>query len=307
MERLTTDFLSVLNASVDTSSSVLQNMVWSIARYPHVQERLRLEVARVVGDGPITAEALAEMHYLKAVNREQHRLHWAAQGTVRIEGHDVVLKNGMHIPAGSLIAFGQEPFQMDPAMVNGDPQLFLPERWLDREGKFDRGRLGREREMDTGESAKVTDSGSSPDPGEKLGRVADYRDTVASGPGAKRSVDVLAPSAKLKHPLMMTPFGVGPRQCIGGRLATTEIAIAVADVVRNFDLLPPSPKSKHALVGTFGLPWPDPEIQFVSRWVLTKEDVKGELEYAAAHAHGHAHGHGHGDASKCPVMSSPRA
>ena len=248
---------------MDTTQYTLQLLLWCLARYPHAQERLRREIRDVVGEAPLTADALAKMHYLRAVLREQHRLHYTvALGLRECLDEDVPISNGLMLPKGAFVFFFGGILPMDPAYVRGDPTLFLPERWLNRAGEFDRVKGGgaSAHELDNGErDAPAAAASAVPAEGERLAVVSNYRD-LNNGPGA-REVEVVAPSRKIKHVLMENPFAVGPRQCIGGRLATTELRCAVVELVRRYQLTNTNTKSRDEEV-SMRAPTPDPKIKF---------------------------------------------
>ncbi|NXU41416.1 CP27B protein, partial [Drymodes brunneopygia] len=79
------------------------------------------------------------------------------------------------------------------------PDAFCPERWL--------------RHRDTGDTPG--DTGDTPgDPGDTPGDLGDT-------PGHPRGP---------KHPFASLPFGLGPRSCVGRRLAELQLHMALAQV-----------------------------------------------------------------------------
>ena len=263
-EHISSDMASLLAAGVDTTSNVMQNCLWALARYPHTQQRLREEVQAKVGSGPITAEALADMPYLKAFSREQHRLHYAATATTRILADEpVAVPSGYTLPPRTMVMAYSYLYHTDPKHIHGDPNLFLPERWLDKAGGYDRNKGGGVHASSAEATAAATTTESaSPTPGEKLSVVSNYQDLNTMGPNETKKVDVFAPSLKVKHALFETPFGLGPRQCIGGRLATAEIHVLMTELVRSFKLTEPNKNTKVREV-LFRQPYPDPAIKYV--------------------------------------------
>jgi cytochrome P450 len=259
-EMLVTELAGLLGAGVDTTSATMENCIWALARYPHVQKRLREEVLQVAGrNGPVDGEKLQEMHYMKAVLREQHRLHFVAASIPRLVMSDVTLRNGEYVlPKYTFVMFDSTSYNGDPLLVRGDVEQFLPERWLTKDGKYDKPRMSV---RDASDDDKATNS---PTEGESLGIVSDYRDLQHGSDS--RPVQVFAPSLKLKHPLIETPFGLGPRQCVGGRLATLEVQTLLTELVRNFDIGGVDENTKtEGLQILVRRPTPDPNIRFTPR------------------------------------------
>ena len=252
-DRLLTNLTGLLAAGVDTTSSVFQSTIYALARYPHAQRKLREEILRVCGPPgtPITGEILRECHYLRAVSREVHRKHHVVNGNSRITDFEMTLSPGYVIPKETYVLFIMGMAE-DPNYLLSDPELFLPERWLGRDGTYVKARMSSSEDKE--------EDGNMPNEGEKIGVVEDYVDLVLADTKPRR-VDVVAPSKKIRHALFETPFGVGPRQCIGGRLATLEVHSFIAECMRHFSLGKPSAKTKHKqnLVRTIA---PDPEIVF---------------------------------------------
>lgn len=57
--------LHILLASRDTTSSLMSNLFFALAKKPHMYAKLREEVLRVAGEAPPTASQLKELTYLK--------------------------------------------------------------------------------------------------------------------------------------------------------------------------------------------------------------------------------------------------
>eukprot|EP00927_Polykrikos_kofoidii_P072039 TRINITY_DN6820_c1_g1_i1.p1 TRINITY_DN6820_c1_g1~~TRINITY_DN6820_c1_g1_i1.p1 ORF type:complete len:517 (+),score=45.51 TRINITY_DN6820_c1_g1_i1:118-1668(+) len=122
-----------LLAGVDTTQSVINWNMLHLALNPEKQEKLRSELVRVLGNGPLTPEVAASMRsklpYLRAVVRETHRVAPpSAIMTVREAPCDLVLQ-GFEVPKGTKVNFQVYSVQNDPRYVER-PENFEPERWL---------------------------------------------------------------------------------------------------------------------------------------------------------------------------------
>jgi cytochrome P450 len=121
--------------------------------------------------------------------------------------------------------WGSEPYNLDPEMLGGDPGEFNPDRWL--------------------AAAQVP------------------KDADPRKPVKVEGFDVMAPAPILSHPLVATPFSVGPRMCVGARVAQNEINSFVTRICQDFKMTldPPQQdvKSVSKLVMT---PDPSPRIKF---------------------------------------------
>ncbi|KAB2048400.1 hypothetical protein ES319_A13G110900v1 [Gossypium barbadense] len=120
-----------LNGGTDTTSTALQWIMANMVKYPHVQEKLFMEIKGVVGKGEreVKEDDLQKMPYLKAVILEGLRRHppghFLLPHTVR---EDTVL-GGYLVPKNATINFLVAEMGWD-TKVWEDPMAFKPERFL---------------------------------------------------------------------------------------------------------------------------------------------------------------------------------
>ncbi|CAC5408175.1 unnamed protein product [Mytilus coruscus] len=112
---------------VDTTSHHIAYMLYLLGTHPDVQEKLHEEMSRHI-DKTLSIENLQQMTYLKAVDKEVHRLLPVAGGTIRRLTQDINLR-GYHIPAGTTVAVHWEQSMLDEVNFK-DAHSFKPERWL---------------------------------------------------------------------------------------------------------------------------------------------------------------------------------
>jgi cytochrome P450 len=123
----------LMNAAVDTTSSL---SVWNLihlAANPEVQERLHAELAQQLPDKdvPLTAAALSSRNlpYLHMVMREAHRVRPSLGMQLRKEIQAETELCGVTVPANSVVVLDACSLQNDPELVPS-PLAFRPERWL---------------------------------------------------------------------------------------------------------------------------------------------------------------------------------
>lgn len=119
-----------LNAGTDTTSTALQWIMANMVKYPHVQEKLFMEIKGVImGEERVKEDDLQKIPYLKAVILEGLRRHppghFVLPHTVR---EDTVL-GGFLVPKNGTINFMVAEMGWDPKVWE-DPMEFKPERFL---------------------------------------------------------------------------------------------------------------------------------------------------------------------------------
>ena len=123
--------VDTLFAGVDTTSNTMQWMLYSHAKYPEVQDRVRKEVMRIVPDGTgISSADLNRIPLLKATIKETLRLFPVLIVTGRVLPTDIVL-SGYNIPANTSIMFLHHSIGRREELFE-DALAFKPERWLSR-------------------------------------------------------------------------------------------------------------------------------------------------------------------------------
>jgi cytochrome P450 len=127
------EFMTMLTAGSDTTSSAMSWVCYLLGRYPEVQERVRAEVDAVVGDRPIVGDDLADLAYTRRVIHEALRLYPPVWGLARKSVEDVEI-GGHLIPANTQMLYSMYVIHHDPE-VYPDPDRFDPDRWEGERGR----------------------------------------------------------------------------------------------------------------------------------------------------------------------------
>lgn len=136
--RLVGNIIAFLVAGFDTTALALTWALTLIAQHPVWAERMREEVARVVGDGPVQPERLKELVVVEQVLNEALRLYPTAPIIVRDILEDVELA-GVHVPANTIgiipiytihrhRRYWRDPDSFDPSRFAPDAD-FKPSRY----------------------------------------------------------------------------------------------------------------------------------------------------------------------------------
>ena len=129
-ERLRNEALTLLAAGHDTTANALAWTYHLLSHEREWQERCREEVARVVGDGPITAAHLKDLVLCRAVIDESMRIFPPAYMTARRTLEEVTLPNGETLPpATDIMASPWATHRSERVWERA--KTFDPSRWLD--------------------------------------------------------------------------------------------------------------------------------------------------------------------------------
>ncbi|AEW93437.1 MULTISPECIES: cytochrome P450 [Streptomycetaceae] len=129
------EFLVLLFAALETTSTTLAWALYEIATHPRVAARLADEVDAVLRDGPATYDGLQRMPYLRQVLHETLRLHPPTLFTRRTR-HAVTLA-GVAVPAGAEVGYSPRAMHRHPGL-HRDPARFDPSR-IGSEGALPQG------------------------------------------------------------------------------------------------------------------------------------------------------------------------
>ncbi|KAK6289255.1 hypothetical protein POUND7_000796 [Theobroma cacao] len=120
-----------LNGGTDTTSTALQWIMANMVKYPHVQEKLFMEIKGVVRDGEeeVKEDDLQKMPYLKAVILEGLRRHPPGHFVLPHSVREDTVLGGFSVPKNATINFMIAEMGWDPKIWE-DPMSFKPERFL---------------------------------------------------------------------------------------------------------------------------------------------------------------------------------
>jgi cytochrome P450 len=115
-------------AGQETTATSLAWVFYHLLRHPDVLGKLRAELARVVGSGPVEAQHLPQLEYLDAVTKESARLTPVATNVVR-RLHAPARIGGLDLPAGISVSASIYGTHHRPDLWP-DPERFHPDRFL---------------------------------------------------------------------------------------------------------------------------------------------------------------------------------
>lgn len=140
MSYIKAEILLVLLAGADTTGTTFQALIIYILKHPSVYDKLmsEIDVATAAGNlsSPIPqyAEVLAHLPYYQACVQETMRLCPAAPNIFpRLVSPGGITIDGKFVPEGIEVTCNPYFVQRDKAIYGEDAELFVPERWLDKE------------------------------------------------------------------------------------------------------------------------------------------------------------------------------
>lgn len=127
------NMITALAAGSETTATVLAWTFYTLARQPHVEQRLHAEVDEVLGGRAATFEDLPRLTYTTRVITEVLRMYPPAWIMTRTATEPTTL-GGRHIPQGSTILLSPYAQHHNP-VIFPRPELFDPDRWLPERAK----------------------------------------------------------------------------------------------------------------------------------------------------------------------------
>jgi cytochrome P450 len=119
--------VTLLGAGTETSSNSLCWLFHELDRHPDVQDRVRDEVKRVIGDRTIRYDDMKALTYTQDVITETLRLHSPIWFLMRRVVSEVDV-GGARMEPGTELLFSPTALHRDPRMY-ADPLRFNPDRW----------------------------------------------------------------------------------------------------------------------------------------------------------------------------------
>jgi len=135
-KEIRTQLTAVWIPSNETTSVLISNTIFALARHPEVVAKLRKEVVEY-GDEPLTFEGLRSLNYLRWTVNESHRLYPVSLQTVRYCIKDCALPAGggpdgtspVFISKGDIMHCNRYLMHRDHSLWGTDAEEFKPERW----------------------------------------------------------------------------------------------------------------------------------------------------------------------------------
>ncbi|GJP50872.1 hypothetical protein CLOM_g10026 [Closterium sp. NIES-68] len=202
-KQLRDDLMTMLVAGHETTAAVLTWATYMLAQHPHVLAKLQEEVDRVLGDRLATLQDIKSLEYTRLVVAESLRLYPQPPLLIRRALETDKLPpgykgnpDGYNVPKGTDLFVSVFNINRSPHYWE-QPEEFRPERFLEKR---------------SGEGIEGWDGY---DPERLQGAL--YPNEVASD-------------------FAFLPFGGGPRKCVGDQFALMESTVALAMLLRRFDV-----------------------------------------------------------------------
>ncbi|KAK8122617.1 cytochrome p450 alkane protein [Apiospora sp. TS-2023a] len=135
-EFIRSQVIQAMMAAQDTTSELLTNALFLLARHPKYWEQLRLEFAGKQ-ESNITVETLLGCKLIENILHETLRIHpiFPLLGRVSLRDTQLSVGGGPHhdrpvfIPKGTTVVMGYYALHRDPDVFGSDVEVFRPERW----------------------------------------------------------------------------------------------------------------------------------------------------------------------------------
>ena len=198
-EELWGDMNDIMAAGHQTQAATMTMALLYVSRDPRVKAKIEAEV-RALGGAP-TFEDVSEgrLSYTQNVIKETLRLHPPIHMFPRLASEADVMPTGHTVEPGDLILLSTWAMGRNPNVWE-NPTAFDPARFTD----------------------------------ERLETLAREQNPDANEEEIERAVTML----KSGRDFIYTPFGAGPRSCIGGLFSLLTVTTIVASIVQKFDVTP---------------------------------------------------------------------
>jgi cytochrome P450 len=131
IEQIRDETMTIFLAGHETTARALTWTWWLLSQHPEIAERLRTELAAVLGGRVPTMDDVPQLRFTRDVIAESMRLYPPAWVVGRRAAEDTTL-GAWAIPKGSIVLASQWITHHDPANWR-EPEAFRPERWSNGE------------------------------------------------------------------------------------------------------------------------------------------------------------------------------
>ncbi|KAI8510739.1 Cytochrome P450 3A4 [Branchiostoma belcheri] len=206
-------------AGYDTTANTISLTAYNLALNQEAQDKVIQELDSVIDKrGRIDYESVQEMPYLEMCINETLRLFPAAQRIDRVCKEDTDVK-GLHIPAGTVVNVPVWAIHHD-ADIWPEPETFKPES---------RGSYVPDKELVYLRANRQTlnrDGGRH--------RLSGTYDPLRVSNVTSRKLQFTKEEKEARDAYAFLPFGSGPRNCVGMRLAMLELKFVLAKALEKF-------------------------------------------------------------------------
>ncbi|KXJ87993.1 putative cytochrome P450 monooxygenase [Microdochium bolleyi] len=144
LEGLRSQLCLIIVPTNDTTSILIANCIWYLARNPDAWQKLRAEVAALGPAAPLSFDVLRNMPFLNGVLNETHRLIPNNVTQVRACIADTVLplgggpggKGPLRVRKGDVVSVTKTVMYRDPDLWGPDAEEYHPERWQGVRGSW---------------------------------------------------------------------------------------------------------------------------------------------------------------------------
>ena len=199
-EELWGDMNDIMAAGHQTQAATMTMSLLYVSRNPDVKAKIEEELASLGGRAPTFEDVWdGRLTYTQSVVKETLRLHPPIHMFPRIATDKDVMPSGHKVEPGDLILLSTWAMGRNPKVWE-EPTKFDPERFTD----------------------------------ERLERLAREQNPGADADEIERAVTML----KSGRDFIYTPFGAGPRSCIGGLFSLLTVTTIIASCIQRYDFEP---------------------------------------------------------------------